>query len=330
MMRVYEKYLARQIYLAFLFVLLAFVGLFVFFDLVSELGDVGRGGYRFQHALAYVLLFAPQRMYEIIPVASLIAAIYVCAQLAGNSEFTIFRVSGLSTGQALRSLLKIGFPIVLVTFVIGEYVAPNAEQLAQKIRLEALGSSVSSGFRSGVWVKDTVDQDGSRVTRFINVGTLNPDNTIANVRIYEFDDKLRLDSVRLAKLGQFEAPNFWKLTDVSETVFTATDKYIHDNPKVIQAWTNVVARAEKYVQDTPAATLAPQIMAYFPGMDAAAVTEAIERYKQYRIWKTSPLVTADAMNRLQDMLVASAVMKDSARVKYEDVVVADFARKVPQ
>jgi len=28
------------------------------------------------------------------------------------------------------------------------------------------------------------------------------------------------------------------------------------------------------------------------------------------------------------MLIASAVMKDSARVKYEDVVVADFAKKV--
>lgn len=116
---------------------------------------------------------------------------------------------------------------------------------------------------------------------------------------------------------------------VDYTVFTATDKYIRDNPKVIQAWTNVVARAEKYVKDTPAATLAPQIMSYFPGMDAAAVTDAIERYKQYQIWKTTPLVTAEAMNRLQDMLVASAVMKEGARVKYEDVVVADFARKVP-
>ncbi|WP_052097200.1 ABC transporter substrate-binding protein [Achromobacter sp. RTa] len=114
---------------------------------------------------------------------------------------------------------------------------------------------------------------------------------------------------------------------VDYTVFTATDKYIRDNPKVIQAWTNVVARAEKYVQDTPAATLTPQIMAYFPGMDQAAVTEAIERYKKYQIWKRSPLVTAEAMQQLQDMLVASAVMKDGARVKYEDVVVADFARK---
>jgi NitT/TauT family transport system substrate-binding protein len=35
------------------------------------------------------------------------------------------------------------------------------------------------------------------------------------------------------------------------------------------------------------------------------------------------------MAKLQDMLVASAVMKETARVKYEDVVVADFAKKVP-
>ncbi|MGE8641848.1 MAG: ABC transporter substrate-binding protein, partial [Achromobacter sp.] len=84
-----------------------------------------------------------------------------------------------------------------------------------------------------------------------------------------------------------------------------------------------------YVKDTPAATLTPQIMTFFPGMDQGAVTEAIERYKQYQIWKTSPLVTAEAMAKLQDMLVASAVMKETARVKYEDVVVADFAKKVP-
>lgn len=115
---------------------------------------------------------------------------------------------------------------------------------------------------------------------------------------------------------------------VDYTVFTATDKYIRDNPKVIQAWTDAVARAEKYVSDTPADKLAPQIMSFFPGMDEKAVAEAIERYKKYQIWKSTPLVTAQAINQLQDMLVASSVMKDSARVKYEDVVVPDFAWKV--
>ena len=105
MMRVYEKYLARQIYLAFLFVLLAFVGLFVFFDLVSELGDVGRGGYRFQHALAYVLLFAPQRMYEIIPVASLIArSTRSCPSLSSRPRRPVSFVRlGCNAASAWRS-----------------------------------------------------------------------------------------------------------------------------------------------------------------------------------------------------------------------------------
>ena len=62
------------------------------------------------------------------------------------------------------------------------------------MRLEALGSSVSTNFESGVWVKDTLTAraDGEQVTRFVNVGELNPDATISNVRIYEFDSKFRL------------------------------------------------------------------------------------------------------------------------------------------
>ncbi|MBZ4328933.1 LptF/LptG family permease, partial [Mycobacterium tuberculosis] len=80
----------------------------------------------------------------------------VFAQMAANSEFTIFRVSGLATNQALRSLLKIGVPLVIVTYLIGEFVGPYADQLSERVRLQALGASVSSNFQSGVWVKDTL------------------------------------------------------------------------------------------------------------------------------------------------------------------------------
>ena len=98
---------------------------------------------KFGLAVLRVALQTPSRFYEIIPVAALISAIYVFAQMAAASEFTIFRVSGLSTGKALRSLLKIGIPMVLLTYVIGEVVGPYSDQLSEKVRLEALGSSVS-------------------------------------------------------------------------------------------------------------------------------------------------------------------------------------------
>ncbi|KND59437.1 putative Permease [Candidatus Burkholderia verschuerenii] len=228
-MRIYERYFARQIYLAFIFILFAFSGLFFFFDLINELNTVGHGNYKFTLAVLRVALQTPSRFYEIIPVAALISAIYVFAQMAA-SEFTIFRVSGLSTGAALRSLLKIGIPMVLVTYIIGEVVGPYADQLSERVRLEALGSSVSSNFQSGVWVKDTLTakENGEQVTRFVNVGTLNPDATIANVRIYEFDSKFRLSNVRIAKSGVYEPPGHWKLTDVTDTQLVDADKQALD------------------------------------------------------------------------------------------------------
>ncbi|HDR8967652.1 TPA: LPS export ABC transporter permease LptG [Burkholderia vietnamiensis] len=218
-MRLYEKYFARQIYVTFVFILFAFSGLFFFFDLISELNSVGHGNYKFGYAVLRVALQTPSRFYEIIPVAALISAIYVFAQMAASSEFTIFRVSGLATNQALRSLLKIGVPLVIITYLIGEFVGPYADQLSERVRLQALGASVSSNFQSGVWVKDTLAarENGEQVTRFVNVGSLSPDSTISNVRIYEFDSKFQLQNVRIAQTGRYEPPGHWLLKGVTET-----------------------------------------------------------------------------------------------------------------
>ncbi|WP_322014378.1 LPS export ABC transporter permease LptG [Paraburkholderia sp. J12] len=218
-MLIYEKYFARQVYLAFVFILFAFSGLFFFFDLINELNSVGHGNYKFSYAVLRVALQTPSRFYEIIPVAALISSIYVFAQMAANSEYTIFRVSGLATRQALWSLLKIGVPLVFITYVIGEVVGPYTDQLSERVRLEALGSAVSTDFQSGVWVKDTLTAraDGEQVTRFVNVGKLQPDATITDVRIYEFDSQFRLSNVRIAKTGNYEPPGHWLLKDVTDT-----------------------------------------------------------------------------------------------------------------
>ena len=60
-LKVYERYLAREIYAATLLVLVAFLMLFAFFDLIHEFEDIGKGGYQFQHALTFVMLSLPGR-----------------------------------------------------------------------------------------------------------------------------------------------------------------------------------------------------------------------------------------------------------------------------
>ena len=220
---IFERYLARQIYAAFGFILFALVALFLFFDILSELGSV-KGQYTLPLALLHVLLKAPSRISEIIPIAGLIGSIYVFAMLASQSEFTILRIAGLDMRKGLITLAKISLPLIVLTLAISEWLGPYTENLSDQIRMKALGSSYSSQFKTGVWVKDRLrDEDGSGPirpgVRYVNVGKIEQDNEIKNIRMYEFDDAYRLLSIRSAVSGRFDHTGTWILDDVTETRF---------------------------------------------------------------------------------------------------------------
>lgn len=213
------RYMRREIFGAVLFVLLGFLALFAFFDFISEVEDVGRGGYKLQHAIAYVLLGLPNHAYELMPIAALIGTIYALAQFVSHSEFTAMRAAGLSRATALRQIVQIGLIFAFITIAFGETLAPAAEKLAQRVRLTAMGASVANQFRSGLWIKDTTrDADGHvERTRFVNVAELMPDTSLRGVRVFEFDPGFRLREILTATTGQFVPPDSWSLNEVRET-----------------------------------------------------------------------------------------------------------------
>jgi lipopolysaccharide export system permease protein len=132
------KTIRRLIYIevakAVAFVTLGFLSLFFFFDFVDELQSVDRtnaSGYGVAQALLYVALLIPTHLYELLPIAVLIGAIFVMARLAESSEFTILRTSGLGPWRALRALLVLGLGFVVLTLAVGDYVAPLSDRTAQ-------------------------------------------------------------------------------------------------------------------------------------------------------------------------------------------------------
>ena len=212
MVRVYVRYLSREIYAAVLLVLLAFLGLFAFFDLVNELDDVGKNGYMLYHAAVYVAMIMPGRVYELMPIAVLIGTLYALTTFARHSEITVLRASGLSTTRFLLALLGIGIVFVVLTFIFGEYLAPPAERAAQQWRLAATRSMVSQELRTGLWVRDG--------RRFVNVRSVLPDTSLQGVRIYEFDDRAALVSISESPTGVHKgAAEGWRLPNVQQTVF---------------------------------------------------------------------------------------------------------------
>ena len=209
-MKLYRRYLIREVAAAILLVLVAFLALFGFFDLIAELKNVGQGGYQLQHAALFVLLRLPGRIYELMPVAVLIGTLYALSTLARHSEITVLRASGLSTSRLLSSLLQVAIVCALITFVIGEVVSPPAERAAQQLRLKERGKTVGQNLRSGLWVKDE--------RSFINVQTVLPDTRLQGIRIYDFDAKGVLRSVTEAREGTYLPPDRWRLQEVVQTV----------------------------------------------------------------------------------------------------------------
>ena len=210
-MKTLRDYLAREIMIATLLVLGALLMLFAFFDLVEQMKDLGRGGYRLNHILLHVALSVPNHIYEAFPIAALIGTLFALAQLVASSEYTVMRTAGVSLGSMIGMLSVTGMLFGVATFTVGEFVAPPAEQFAQRLRSQAITGIVAQEFRSGLWIKDGV--------AFVNVREVSPQAEIREVRIYEFDQGYRLRVLRHAASGVYQGANRWLLADVTQTTF---------------------------------------------------------------------------------------------------------------
>lgn len=198
------------------FVTLAFLALFVFIDLVDELRWVDSAnpeGYQVRHAVAYVATLSISTLYDLIPITVLIGSVFVMARLAQSSEFTVLRTSGLSPGRALRIMLGLGLVFTLLTFAIGDFLAPAADRAGQFLRAKYTGE-VTVG-QTGAWLREKQNYSSYAV----NVGVLEPDGSMRRVRVIEFDNQGRLVSINEAKTGRFGADDAWLLNDVARTEF---------------------------------------------------------------------------------------------------------------
>jgi len=193
------------------FVALGFLSLFFFFDFVDELQSIGRPetlGYTAAQALAYVAMLIPSHLYELLPIAVLIGTIFVMARLAQSSEFTILRTSGLGPWRALRTLLLLGLGFVILTFAVGDYVAPLTDRTAQllKARFQNAYSLVGN---TGAWLKE---RQGD-ISFAVNVATMERNGTLKDPRIFEFDEKGFITSQVTAASARAE-DGHWTLVDV--------------------------------------------------------------------------------------------------------------------
>jgi lipopolysaccharide export system permease protein len=196
-----------------------FLTLFLFFDLADELQNLGRSSgadgptYQLRHAVLYVGLLLPNRLYELLPISVLIGTIFVMARLAQSSEYTILRTSGLDPWRALRLLLTLGTVFVALAFVIGDYVAPAADKASQLLKARYQGR-ITVG-QTGAWLREKQPQ----ANYVVNIKALTPNNDMQGIEIYEFDPQGTMVGIIRAEQAQFTAEDSWLLGQVRQTRF---------------------------------------------------------------------------------------------------------------
>jgi lipopolysaccharide export system permease protein len=217
-MKTMRRLIYTEVMTAVAFVTLAFLGLFFFFDLVEDLQNVaGRHSpnYQLNHALIYVALLIPIHIYELMPITVLIGCIFVMARMAQSSEFTILRTSGMGPGLALRHLMFLGLLFALLTFVMGDLIAPWCEREGRLLKSRFEGGVLHIG-QNGAWLKEK-----QKYSQFaVNVGTINGEGDMRDIRLYEFSPTGRLISHTLAKKGRIANTGGWVLSEVARSEFS--------------------------------------------------------------------------------------------------------------
>ncbi|TBO34060.1 LPS export ABC transporter permease LptG [Aquabacterium lacunae] len=231
-MKTVRKLLYGQILGAVLFVTLAFLALFLFFDLVDELQRLGRDGYRLPDALLSCAYQLPGHLYDIFPITLLIGSISALARLAQTSEYTILRTGGLGPGRALRLLGLLGLLAAALTFAMGEWAAPWGEQQLARHKARFDGRAEVTLGRGGAWLRDASDASGQGHTLTVNVGAARGAQEFLAVRVFEFNREGRLvrrlsaQSARIEPLG--EQASRWHLQGVEQTLWHHATKARED------------------------------------------------------------------------------------------------------
>ncbi|VDZ53365.1 Lipopolysaccharide export system permease protein lptG [Serratia odorifera] len=137
MFGVLDRYIGKTIFNTIIMTLFMLVSLSGIIKFVDQLRKVGQGEYSALGAGMYTLLSVPKDVEIFFPMAALLGALLGLGQLATRSELVVMQASGFTRLQIAGSVMKTAIPLVLLTMAIGEWVAPQGEQMARNYRAPA-------------------------------------------------------------------------------------------------------------------------------------------------------------------------------------------------
>ena len=132
--RILDEYVVMEFLKTFLLVLFGFVVLmlvFTFFDLVS---DILRNHIPLSTVGQYLVNLTPDMLYQIAPLAVLIAVLVTFGVLNRNSELIAMKATGISLYRLVVPIVSIAAILSVSLFLFDEYYLPQANRKQEALR----------------------------------------------------------------------------------------------------------------------------------------------------------------------------------------------------
>lgn len=208
-MRLLSRHVSSTVLSSILIVLLVMVTLNAMAAIIDGVGDI-RADFTFLAMLAYVGTTLPATIYQNIPFSALIGCLVGLGLLASNSELVVMRASGVSVLRIVGFVLK---PIILVIVagtLIGEYLVPYTDQLAEGRKALLQGRQQHMASASGMWNKED--------NEFVHVAVILPSGELFGVSRFSFSDTGDIEEASFAARARFQADH-WQEEEVLTTRF---------------------------------------------------------------------------------------------------------------
>jgi len=196
MFKILDNYIIKSFVLSIFYGLMAFTLLFVIIDLMENLDDFIDNNVGSFIILEYYLVFTPEILKLMTPVAVLFGGLFTAGKMSSNNELTAIKASGVSIYRFMLPFITICVLIAGLIFYFGGFVVPDANVRKTQIEAEYLKKNESSAI-SNLFFQDPPN-------RIVNMFYFNPEKLEAyktGIQTYDTLNSIkmtqRIDAERL-------------------------------------------------------------------------------------------------------------------------------------
>lgn len=116
--------------------------------------------------------------------------------------------------------------------------------------------------------------------------------------------------------------------EVPFTCFSANRSFLDKNPEKVEKFLKCIMRAYNYIITQDVEDVIDSLLPSFNGSTRDSLRYAIQSYKQIDAWMDTPVMKAEAFDRLQTVMINAGELEVQNKVSFADAVDNSFAQSV--